>query len=137
MRARSLRGRNIRREPTKSERQKSWLTTERGLDETIIDALLEAETRPRCLETGEGILLVLRGINLNPDVQFEDMVLIAYLGNNIGVVIESLDESIDQFEVATGVSASSASHGELGDLRRKTAYMRRFLAPQRGEFCPS
>ena len=55
---------------------KSWLATESGLDETIIDALLEAETRPRCLETGDGILLVLRGINLNPDAQFEDMVSI-------------------------------------------------------------
>ena len=154
---------------------KSWLATESGLDETIVDALLEAETRPRCLETGEGILLVLRGINLNPDAQSEDMVsirvwldsgriittrhrrlqstqkirdkllagtgpkdqagflklLIAYLGDNIAAVIESLDESIDQFEVTTGASASSVSHGELGGLRRKTAYMRRFLAPQR------
>jgi len=154
---------------------KSWLATESGLDETIIDALLETETRPRYLETGEGILLVLRGINLNPDAQFEDMIsirvwldskriitarhrrlqsiqkirdellvgtgpkdqaeflklLIAYLGNNIAVVIENLDESIDQFEVTTGARVSSDSQGELGSLRRKTAYMRRFLAPQR------
>ena len=137
---------------------KSWLAGESGLDETIIDALLAAETRPRCLETAEGILLVLRGINLNPDAQSEDMVsirvwldseriittrhrrlqsiqnirddltigtgpqdqaeflqtLITYLGNNIAVVIESLDESIDQFEVTTGVSESSVSYGELG-----------------------
>ena len=46
-------------------------------------------------------------------------------------MIENLDESIDHFEVTTGARVSSDSQGELGSLRRKTAYMRRFLAPQR------
>ena len=35
---------------------RSWLTNESGLDEHIIDAMLETETRPHCLQTGEGIL---------------------------------------------------------------------------------
>ena len=154
---------------------RSWLTTQSGLDEPIIDAMLETETRPRCLQTTEGILLVMRGVNLNPEAEFEDMVsiriwldsgqiittrhrrlqsvqkirdelpggtgpedqaeflqlVISYLGDNIAGVIESLDESIDQLEAATEVSGTAGSHGELGSLRRKTAYLRRFLAPQR------
>ena len=45
-----------------------------GLDESIIDAMLETETRPRCLQTEKAILLVMRGINLNPEAESEDMV---------------------------------------------------------------
>jgi len=55
---------------------RSWLLTESGLDEPIIDAMLETETRPRCLQTSEGILLVMRGVNLNPEAELEDMVSI-------------------------------------------------------------
>ena len=47
-----------------------------GLDESIIDAMLETQTRPLCLQSGEGILLVMRGVNLNPEAEFEDMVSI-------------------------------------------------------------
>ena len=54
-----------------------------------------------------------------------------YLGDNIAGIIESLDESIDQLEAAIGAGGASSSHGELGSLRRKTAYLRRFLSPQR------
>jgi zinc transporter len=55
---------------------RSWLAKESGLDESIIDAMLETETRPRCLQTRKGILLVMRGVNLNPEAEFEDMVSI-------------------------------------------------------------
>ena len=118
---------------------------------------------------------MMRGVNLNPEAEFEDMVSIRvwldskriittrhrklqsmqkirdellggigpkdqaeflelvtrYLGNNIAGVIESLDESIDQLEETIGVSGASGLHSDLGSLRRKTAYLRRFLAPQR------
>jgi len=50
---------------------------------------------------------------------------------DIAGIIESLDESIDQLEAAIGAGGASSSHGELGSLRRKTAYLRRFLSPQR------
>ena len=55
---------------------RSWLTTGSGLDEPIIDAMMETESRPHCLQTEEGILLVMRGVNLNPDADSEDMVSI-------------------------------------------------------------
>ena len=154
---------------------RSWLTTQSGLNEPIADAMLETETRPRCLQTGEGILLVMRGVNLNPEAEFEDMVSIRvwldsdqiittrrrklqsiqkirdelldgsgpkdqakflelmtrYLGDNIAGVIESLDESLDQLEAATGSNRAPGLHSELGGLRRQTAYLRRFLTPQR------
>mgnify|MGYP001461459053 CR=1 FL=1 len=54
-----------------------WLKREVSyLDEIIIDALLEDETRPRILEHGDGVLMILRGVNLNENAQPEDMVSI-------------------------------------------------------------
>ena len=51
-----------------------WLSTESGLDLVVIDALLSEETRPRATVVGKGLLLSLRGINLNPGSSEEDMV---------------------------------------------------------------
>ncbi|MDH5721919.1 MAG: zinc transporter ZntB [Alphaproteobacteria bacterium] len=54
-----------------------WLKRELSyLDDIIIDALLEDETRPRILEFGEGVLMILRGVNLNENAQPEDMISI-------------------------------------------------------------
>lgn len=54
-----------------------WLENELTyLDQIIVDALLAEETRPRILEFDKGVLLILRGVNLNEDSQPEDMVSI-------------------------------------------------------------
>ena len=42
--------------------------------ETALSALTQAETRPRCDRLGEGIILNLRGVNLNPGADPDDMV---------------------------------------------------------------
>lgn len=43
------------------------------LDPLIVDALLAEETRPRLLEHEDGILMILRGVNLNDNAAPEDM----------------------------------------------------------------
>lgn len=53
-----------------------YLFTRSGLDRIVAEALLELETRPRTLLTKQGLLLVLRGVNLNPGANPEDMVAI-------------------------------------------------------------
>ncbi|MEM9683647.1 MAG: zinc transporter ZntB [Pseudomonadota bacterium] len=53
-----------------------WLRRESGLPPLICDALLAEETRPRCAAIEDGILLNLRGVNLNPESDPEDMVSI-------------------------------------------------------------
>ncbi len=54
---------------------RDWLETEATyLDRIIIDALLAEETRPRTVDYKDGMLLILRGVNTNPDEQPEDMV---------------------------------------------------------------
>jgi len=54
-----------------------WLETELlFLDSIIAEALVTEETRPRILQFEQGILLILRGVNLNENSQPEDMVSI-------------------------------------------------------------
>ncbi len=51
-----------------------WLNDKSGLDDVIYDALTEEDSRPRCTPFHEGMLLGLRGVNLNPGADPEDMV---------------------------------------------------------------
>lgn len=59
------------------ERTQGWLENSVDyLDKTILGALLAEEARPRLEEYDDGSLLILRGVNLNPDSDPEDMVSI-------------------------------------------------------------
>jgi zinc transporter len=55
---------------------RNWINSQSGLDSITCEALLAEETRPRCLTTPDSILLILRGVNLNPGSDPEDMVSI-------------------------------------------------------------
>ncbi|MGD2129779.1 MAG: zinc transporter ZntB [Lysobacterales bacterium] len=55
-------------------RGRKWLMDDSGLDETVVDAILQEESRPRTLVFGKGVLIVLRGVNLNPGADAEDMI---------------------------------------------------------------
>ncbi len=59
-----------------SESARRWLARERGISPLVRQALTEEETRPRCTPLDGGLLLILRGVNLNPDSDPEDMVSI-------------------------------------------------------------
>lgn len=61
-----------------SPKTRNFLTSSlpQKLDPFIIDALLADETRPRMTQVGDGILLILRGVNLNENSSPEDMVSI-------------------------------------------------------------
>lgn len=53
---------------------KKWLEKEAAyLDHLIIDALLAEEARPRVISFNEGLLIILRGVNLSLDGEPEDM----------------------------------------------------------------
>lgn len=49
-----------------------WLTDK--VPHTIATALLQSETRPRCDRIEEGLILNLRGVNMNPGASADDMV---------------------------------------------------------------
>lgn len=62
---------HLQRNVAESDR---WLRDESGLDRFTVQALLEEDPRPRTAVAGDGILAVLRGVNLNPGADPEDMV---------------------------------------------------------------
>ena len=55
---------------------REWLLGSGLLAPPVAESLLDEETRPRVLHHGNGLLLTLRGVNLNPGAEPEDMVSI-------------------------------------------------------------
>jgi len=151
-----------------------WLTGS-GIEQLAVDALLDDDSRPRLLELESGILVSLRGVNLNQGAQAEDMVgvrvwmdttriittrrrqvrsprelyeqlgqgagpqnpgdflvrIVARLNRYIEDVIDAVEADITAAENLYGDTDSARYRGEFGAMRRKTARLRRYLAPQR------
>lgn len=55
-------------------RTRPFLEKESGLDPIVQSALLAQDTRPRCTVHGDGAVIILRGVNLNPGAEAEDMI---------------------------------------------------------------
>ena len=154
----------------------NWLRRESGLSEFACDLLLEENTRPRLLPLpDDALLLFLRGINLNPGAEPEDMVsvrifadarriislrlrplratenLIAdlaagrgpktsseliltladYLTDKVDALVADLSERVDEQEEQVDADEHAVpDHGQLLQVRRRAASLRRFLAPQ-------
>jgi zinc transporter len=63
-----------------------WLRNESGIDQFTVQALLEEDPRPRTSVVGDGVLAILRGVNLNPGSDPEDMVSIRVFATNERIV---------------------------------------------------
>ena len=50
-----------------------WLREESHLSDTLVDALLDEETRPRHALFDDGALVIIRAVNLNPGAEAHDM----------------------------------------------------------------
>jgi zinc transporter len=101
---------------------REWLERESGLDEVLCEALLSSESRPRCESYGEGVLLSLRGVNLNPDADPEDMVALVLYADAQRVVsvrrrrimaVDSIRSSVDagRAPMSTGDFLATLSEG--------------------------
>jgi len=53
-----------------------WLQEKSGLSPIVAEALLEEETRPRIMVLDDSLFLTLRGVNLNPGAEPDDMISI-------------------------------------------------------------
>ncbi len=86
-----------------------------GLDRFVIEALTAEETRPRCTVIGDGVLLNLRGVNLNPGAEPDDMVSVRLWVEErrvIGVWLRPLMAVRDVLD-AIGRKRSPVSPGDL------------------------
>lgn len=53
-----------------------WLSKGSGLDKNAASILLAGETRPRSLSNADGLLVIMRGINMNPGAVPDDMIAV-------------------------------------------------------------
>ncbi len=90
-----------------------WLEEQSGLESLIIEALLSEGTRPRSTVIGEGVLLTLRGVNLNPGEDHEDMVSIRIWAEHKRIIttrrrkLLSIIDLIGSFTADKGPATSS------------------------------
>lgn len=59
-----------------AEEADHYVRQDAGLDPVVIDALLASDTRPRMVTHGQGMIVSMRGVNLNPGADPEDMISI-------------------------------------------------------------
>lgn len=85
-----------------------WLRAHSGLGELAVDALLSEETRPRTQVQRDQLLLALRGVNLNPGSDPEDMVSIRLWTNGQRVIstrrrpLLSTSDVLERFDSGDG-----------------------------------
>ncbi|MFT6986244.1 MAG: zinc transporter [Psychromonas sp.] len=56
------------------DESQEWIKNHSGLNEIAVDTLLTEDSRPHVLRRGSNLLLALRGVNLNPASDLDDMV---------------------------------------------------------------
>nr|WP_320131081.1 zinc transporter ZntB [uncultured Holophaga sp.] len=102
-------------------RTRDWLQSGSGLDPIAVEALLADETRPRAHFLGEMLLLALRGVNLNPGSEPEDMVSIRVCVEESRIIstqrrrLQSVDELADSFRLGKGPRTPGDFLAELVD----------------------
>jgi zinc transporter len=153
----------------------NWLVRHSGITSTIVEAMVEEDSRPRYAGHGAGALLILRGVNMNPGSEIEDMisvriwlerdrivtasrrhlrsvadvfdalakndgprsaaevllVLVERIGFYIGEVVDGLGEQLETAETGVTDPTVVVRGSPFSAIRRKTARIRRSLAPQR------
>lgn len=90
------------------ERTRQWLNEGSGLPDVVAEALLYEDVRPRCTPLGPGLLVNLRGVNLNPGADPEDMVAVRiYIDASRAVTVRrrklmAVQDIRDHFAAGTG-----------------------------------
>jgi zinc transporter len=85
-----------------------WISDESGLDPVTVSALLAEETRPRASVAGRSLLMSLRGVNLNPGADPEDMVSIRLWSDGQRIIssrrrrLLSMDDIVGQIRNGNG-----------------------------------
>jgi zinc transporter len=99
-----------------------WVQTHSGLDDVVVEALLAEETRPRVIGIGDGLLICLRGVNLNPGAEPEDMVAVRLWIDRQKILsstkrkIMSIDDLAASIEQGKGPEDTGNFLVELSDL---------------------
>jgi zinc transporter len=121
-----------------------WLREESGIEPLACEALLAEDARPRTAAMKDGLLVILRGVNLHPDADPEDMVSIRMWIEDQRVItlrhhrLMAVQDVRDFLAAGKGprngadlLVQIAARLTKLSDLRRQAITLRRYIAPQR------
>jgi zinc transporter len=92
----------------------TWLQQTGAMDDIVLGALLQEDTRPRIVRHNDGFLLNLRGVNLNPGASPEDMISLRMWATRTCVIttrakrILAAEDLRDQFRAGTPPRNSGA-----------------------------
>ena len=86
------------------------------LPQSVREALTQAGTRPRTMRIGDGVLLILRGLNTNPEQEPEDMVSLRLWVDARRVVSLSLRELATVQDLARAIEAGQGPRSPGGLL---------------------
>jgi len=86
---------------------REWLDSREDIDALMTDALLAGETRPRAVPNDNGMLLVLRGVNMNPGSNPDDMVSIRVLIDGNRILTSRRRRLLSIQDIRDGIDAGS------------------------------
>lgn len=92
------------------EAAREWLVNDSGLNDIASSALVAEDTRPRAINRGDNLLLALRGVNLNPGKQPDDMVSVRLWSNGQRIIstrkysLQSTEDLLDDLDDGVGPS---------------------------------
>jgi len=98
-----------------------WLAEEAGLDELTREALVSEDPRPRSAATDGRLLVFLRGVNLNPGADPEDMVSVRAVIDSSRIItlrrrkVMATDDIRDAIEAGSGPVSSGEFLAELAN----------------------
>ena len=98
-----------------AEPARDWLLNESGVAKVVDGSLLADETRPRILADGGALIVFLRGVNLNPGANPEDMVDVRchIEANRIITLRDARLMAINDLREAIGRGAGPKTSGEF------------------------
>ena len=98
-----------------SANTRTWLEEHSGLDEIVYEALLAEDTRPRATPFDIGLMLFLRGVNLHPGADPDDMVSIRLWVEEQRIISARLRPmlSVDDLRAAIDRGRGPATSGEF------------------------
>jgi zinc transporter len=94
---------------------RQWLAEAAGLDPLVVESLLAETTRPRCAPVGDGMMLFLRGVNLNPGADPEDMVSIRLWIDSDRVISVRTRRLLSVDDLRADLDSGRGAH-DTGDL---------------------
>jgi zinc transporter len=82
------------------QQSQQWIKQQHNLGDFVIDALLDEETRPRASIMKNGVLISLRGVNLNPGAEPEDMIAIRLWSDGQHIISTRSRSSLSAKDIA-------------------------------------